>query len=471
VSAFLHVLRKELREIWRQPVARVGLAGLSVLHGVALFSGLPRYRAGEAWKADAARSVREQWITQGARHPHSAAHFGIVAFRPLESTAILEPGVSSFIGQMLPLQTHYRAFAIWSPAEDQTSAARMSGLSPAQLSLALVPLIVVLAGFRALSGEREGGNLGLLLASGVSPRTLIAGKTTALVVVGATALAVKGTLELATLRLAGADLPFDRLFGLELVHTSYTLIWVFITIGVSARVRSSQTALAMLLSLWIVNSFVLPRVAASAGRLAVREPSTEQFRAALQHDITWRPDGRPWANDWSKALISEALEKYGVQRIEDLPIGYAGVMLKGSDAHYEEVFEKHFNRLHDIHRRQEAWQHALSVVGPMIAARSLGQAFAGTDLVHAQHFSDAAERYRRLFVEATNDVIEKRAAGTGWNLRLDRAYWESIPVFTYRPPAAWSAVRVHLLSAAVLAAWAAMSAVWCLRSSRRVQAI
>jgi ABC-2 type transport system permease protein len=146
-------------------------------------------------------------------------------------------------------------------------------------------------------------------------------------------------------------------------------------------------------------------------------------------------------------------------------------MLKGSDAHYEEVFERHFADLHAIHRRQEAWQHALSVVGPMIAARSLGQAFAGTDLMHVQHFSDAAERYRRGFVEATNEAIEKQATGTGWSLRLDRAYWESIPAFDYRAPTAWSAVRGHVVSAAVLGAWVVLAAAWLLRSHRYVRAV
>jgi ABC-2 type transport system permease protein len=469
VNEFRHILRKELREIWRQPGTVAALAGLAVLVTVALGSALPRYRSGEAWKAAATRDVREQWVTQGARHPHSAAHFGILAFRPLESTALIEPGVSMFVGQMLPLETHQRAFPIYPPAEDLTSAARMSPLSPALLSLTLVPLIVILTGYRAISGEREGGNLNLVLASGVSPRTLIAGKAAALIVVGASALTIKAGIELAFLAMSGATVPVDRFVGLQLVHAAYVLIWICLTIAISARARSSQMALSLLLALWIVNSFVLPRVGATVGRLAIAEPSTEEFRAAIQHDITYRPDGTPWVNEWSKALVAETLEKYGVTRIEDLPIGYAGVMLKGSDAHHEEVFEKHFARLHAIHRRQDAWQHALSIVGPMIAARSLGQAFAGTDLTHAQHFADAAERYRRLFVESTNDAIEKGTTGTGWTLRMNRGYWESIPAFQYIAPSMWWAVRQHGVSLAVLAAWVALAALGLSFSHRYVQ--
>jgi ABC-2 type transport system permease protein len=469
VNAFTHILRKELREIWRQPGTAAALAGLAVLVAVALGSGLPRYRSGETWKVAAAQAVREQWVTQGARHPHSAAHFGVIAFRPLESTALIEPGVSLFVGQMLPLETHQRAFPVYPPAEELTSAARMSPLSPALLSLTLVPLVIILIGYRAISGEREGGNLSLVLASGVSPRALIAGKAAALLVVGVAALTIKAGIELVFLAMSGTNVPIDRFIGLQLVHAAYVLIWISLTIAISARARSSQLALPLLLALWIVNSFVLPRVGATVGRLAIAEPSTEEFRAAIQHDITYKSDDTPWVNEWSKALVTETLEKYGVTRIEDLPVGYAGVMLKGSDAHYEDVFEKHFARLHGIHRRQEAWQHALSIIGPMIAARSLGQACAGTDLTHAEHFANAAERYRRLFVESTNDAIEKGTTGSGWALRMNRTYWESIPAFQYIAPSMWWAVRQHGVSLVVLAVWLTIAAVALSLSHRFVR--
>lgn len=459
-----HIVWKELREARRQPGASAVVAGITLLLAVSVFSGVPRHRATERWKTDATHDVRQQWITQGARHPHSAAHYGIIAFRALESTALLEPGVSAFVGQMLSLETHQRAFPTHAPSEDATSATRLGALSPALVSLTLVPLAIVLAGYGAVARERESGSLGLVLASGGSHRAVIMGKAAATATVAAGIIALKVVIDALGVWSAGATMPVGRLLGVELVHAVYALVWVGLAIGVSARARTSQTALSILLALWAVNSFVLPRVASSVGRLVVQEPSAEEFRAAMLHDITYRPDGTPWVADWSRSLVSETLEKYGVQRIEDLPVGYAGVMLKGSDAHYEAVFETHFARLHALHRRQEAWQHALSLAGPMIAARSLGQAFAGTDLTYVQHFSDAAERYRRSFVEATNDAIETRTTGTGWDLRLEQAFWESVPAFRHEAPSAWWAVRQHGISALVLLLWIAAGAVWCARA-------
>jgi ABC-2 type transport system permease protein len=465
------IFRKEIKEAWRTPGAGLALTGVALLTGVTVFSAVPAYRTTEAWKSDATRLVREQWITQGTRHPHSAAHYGIAAIRPLASSALLEPGVSAYVGQMLPLQTHVRGFPVYAPIEDASSAGRLSPLSSSLMALTLIPLLIILCGVRMLSGEREDGNLSLLLSSGTSPRALVAGKTAALAAIAALLITVKVVIEIAALLSAGLPVEWERVVGVQLVHAGYVAIWVCLVIGLSARVRSTQLALTIALSLWLVNSFVLPRAAASAGRLAVAEPSIDEFRAAIQHDISFNEDGTPWVNEWSKSLISETLEKYGAARIEDLPVGYAGIMLKGSDAHYEDVFEKHFTRLHQLHREQERWQHVISIAGPMLAARSLGQAFAGTDLTHVQHFSDAAERYRRLFVEATNHAIETKTTGTGWDLKADRAYWESIPAFDYQPPPPHWAVRQHEISLAVLALWLVAAGVWCARGHAHLRRI
>jgi len=141
---------RELRALARERSSHV-LAGVSVLLlATSVFAPLAGFRANEEWKRTSSEKVREQWLTQGSRHPHSAAHYGIVAFRPLPATALLDPGVSEFIGQAQPLETHERHFAIHPQVEEATSARRMAGLSPSMLALALIPLLVILVGYNAI---------------------------------------------------------------------------------------------------------------------------------------------------------------------------------------------------------------------------------------------------------------------------------------------------------------------------------
>ena len=468
MSTMWRIAVREWRDLGRDPGTLALAAAVLVLLALSVAAVVPRYRATEQWKAEAAATVRQQWLTQGERHPHSAAHFGIVAFRAEPATAMLEPGVSAEVGQVVPLVTHERAFPRHPAAADRTSAVRYAPASPAWLALTLLPFVVIVAGHRALSGERESGNLGVLLGTGVSSGTLVAGKVLAVAGVALCLCLAKAAIDLAALLIAGGAPPWGRWLGLEAVHAAYLGVWVCLAVGASARLKTSQRALMLLVAIWMVNTVVVPRVASSIGRLVVQEPSLSEFRAAIQRDITYLPDGRPWVETWSGRLIQETLQRFNVSRIEDLPVGYAGIMLKSSDAHYEDVFATHFAALDALHRRQASWHHLVSITGPLVSAGALGQAWAGTDLVHVQRFADDAEAYRREIVHRTNDIIERGSTGTGWDLKVGQAFWESLPPFAATPPS-WSAVwSAHRVDAAVLGAWLGLAVWWCVSGVRRV---
>jgi ABC-2 type transport system permease protein len=469
MSPWIKIARRELRSLFRDRSLPVLAAAVAVLVALSVYAPRPAFRAAEEWKRASALAVRQQWVTQGSRHPHAAAHYGSYAFRPLSAIALLESGVSEYIGQTQPLETHSRHFAIHPPIEDSTSARRMAGLSSSSLALALFPLLLIVFGYGALAGERETGTLAQLLATGVSPGQILRGKAAGLLILCAPLLPAKVLLEAPAIYWLGmASQDWLRFAGLLAVQGTYACVWVFLILTVSARSRTSNAALAVLLSAWIASTFLAPRLAGSMGRLVVREPSVEEFRAAIQHDISTRPDGTPWVQTWSKQLIADTLNRYGVSRIEDLPVGYAGLMLKSSDAHYEEVFNKHFQRLFALHQQQERWHMALSWMSPMIAARSASQGLAGTDLAHAADFSNAAERYRRMFVEATNTAIEKGTKGTGWDLRVSRQYWESIPAFSYATPGPWWALGQQALSCGILLLWLVCSCICLFLSQSRL---
>lgn len=400
----------------------------------------------------AAKRVRQQWVDQGVKHPHSGAHFGTYAFRQASAIELLEPGAASYSGKIFPLVTHQRNFPIEVPIDSRSGLTRYGELSPSVVGLALLSLAAILLGYGTIAAERESGTIRLMLANSASPGAIVWGKCLGLGIAIGLLWLVIVLVEGAFLAAAGTA-NWLRFAGFEGIQFLYGAIWVAGVVALSAWIRNPRTVLVVALSFWIGNTILLPRAATTAIRTWLPEPSTEQFQNAIKHDITHAADGSEWVNAWSKKLIADTLRHYGVERIEDLPVGYAGIMLKGSDAHYEEVFGKHFERLHAIHRRQEESMLALSFLGPWVAARSLLEGFAGTDVTHLARFSDAAERYRRKFVEATNDVAERKGHGTGWELEVGKQFWESVPDFIYQPPAPWSVVLDHAAGLAVLFAW------------------
>ena len=92
-------------------------------------------------------------------------------------------------------------------------------------------------------------------------------------------------------------------------------------------------------------------------------------------------------------------------------------------------------------------------------------ALAGTDVEAHRDFTRAAEEQRRLVIRLLNEDLMMRGAQAGDAYLSNRATWESIPNFTYHPPAVASAVRhivwdvVVLLLWTVAAAWLAWHAV------------
>ena len=456
---FWRVATNELRQQFRQGV--LTLLGLLLLFllGITLAARFATFSSNEAANREATHRVREQWISQGPKHPHSGAHFGTYVFRQSFPVEVLEPGITSFSGQIFPLVTHQRDFPIGMPIENKTSFTRYGELSPGVIGLALLSLFAVLSGYGVVAIERQDGTLRLLLAAGVSPATILLGKLSGLACAIGILWFVKCLLEamvvgsLATSPGVSTADMWLRFAGYQGVHLAYLMVWVTMIVSISAWIKQPRVALAVLLSFWIGNTILLPRIASTTVRLFLPEPSTEEFSGAIKHDISFRPDGTEWVNGWSKQLITDTLRHYGVQRIEDLPVGYAGIMLKSSDAHYEEIFAIHFERLHKLHERQQRWHHALSFLGPWVAARSLLEGFAGSDLAHSARFAEAAERYRRSFVESTNDVAERRGKGSGWEVEVEREYWQSVPDFHYDPPTATWAFAQHFVSIGVLSTW------------------
>jgi ABC-2 type transport system permease protein len=458
----LKIATTELKQQYRDGVLTTLAVMLTCLLGMTLVARYSSFVDGNRETREASQRVREQWVSQGKKHPHSGAHFGTYVFRHSFPTELLEPGAASFSGTTFPLVTHSRSFPADVPIDSHSTLTRYGELSPGVLGLALLSLFTILSGYGVVALERQNGTIQLLLASGASPGAILVGKIAGLGVAIGSLWLVKCLLEAAFVAAAqgASGRSIDvwlRFAGYQGVQLAYVLLWIAGTVTVSALIHRPRVALVVLLSFWIGNTILLPRVASTAIRLLIPEPSAEEFFGAIKHDIAFKPDGTEWVNTWSKQLIAETLQRYGVERIEDLPVGYAGVMLKGSDAHYEEVYGRHFERLHELHRRQEQWHHWLSFLGPWVAARSVMEGFAGSDIAHLSRFSNAAEQYRRRFVESTNDAAEHQGKGTGWELEVGRPFWESIPDFQYDPPSAGWAVRQHLEGLGVLAAWAVLA--------------
>ncbi len=428
----LTAARKEFRGVLRDGRVLAGALVLLLLAAVALASAGARYESLARERAVAQALIAEQWSQQGEKNPHSAAHYGVYAFRPVLPLAFFDPGVLPYAGVSIWLEAHKQNFATGRPADDMTPLARFGELSLAFILQAFVPLGVLLMSHAAFAGEREQGTLRQVLASGITPARLFIGKFLGIGAAALLLLAPLWALCLLALALLGAQAPWAAALSLSAVYLAYFAILLLLALVVSARASSSQAALLTLLAFWALMTFVLPRVAADVGRLVAPTPTAAEFQRAVDEDIATGMGGEPPAERIARRREA-LLRLYKVGSESELPINFQGVVLAIQDEIGNAAYDKHFAQLHGAINRQADVFEAASVLSPRMALALISQELAGTSLAHQRHFERGAEVFRRGLMELLNRDIMLNSRPGQTDYRAGPELWRRTGEYRYLP--------------------------------------
>jgi ABC-2 type transport system permease protein len=469
------IAQRELIEVWRDGGFRlaalvvVGLLAVTLAVGGAGAARQSRDRAA----ADAAD--RAEWLAQGTRNPHSAAHFGRYAFKPTGPISFFDPGVDRFTGVAVWLEAHFQDTFRHRPAEDATALQRFAELSAASILQQLVPLFIVLFAFGQFGGERERGLLCQLLATGVRPRQLLVGKfcgsALSLTAVFVPAVAIGAGALAASQGEASSLRSPDRFVWLAGGYVLYFAAILAAALGVSARVRSARTALLALLAGWAFCCLLVPRLAADIAAFVAPSPSSDAFWRDIEHDIEEGFDGSGNAPERARALRERVLAEYGVTAIDALPVSFDALSLQDTEDFGNRVFDRHYHRLWETFTRQQQVERLVGLLSPLTGVRALSMALAGTDLAHFKRFGDAAEAYRRVLVRRLNEEFRDKAGAAAYAYVDDGSLWRTIADFSYTPPdTAWILARQRGQLASILG-WVAASWAFALWSVRRMRVI
>ena len=464
------VARKELRATLREGRVLAGACVLLVLGAIAFTSGAVRYAALSRERAAAQALVQEQWNAQGEKNPHSAAHYGLYAFRPALPLSFFDPGVVPFEGVSIWLEAHKRNFATGRPADDMTDLARFGELSIAFVLQALVPLALILIGYPAFSQEREAGTLRQVLSSGISPLQLFAGKFLGLSAAFSMLIAPLLLLCIVALVVATGTLWLREAAVLLAVYAIYSAMILALTLIVSARVASSRNALLILLGFWAITTFVLPRIAADAGRLGSPTRAAAELLRDIEADLATGLGGVSPASLVAKRR--EALLKlYEVQREEDLPVNFQGIVFGIQDDLGNAVYDKHFGSLERAVDAQVDVYEAMSLLSPRMAVSLLSQEVSGTSLANQRHFERGAETFRRRLMERLNQdiTLNSRAGATDYQAGPD--LWRQTGGYVYAPEPLAAALARSGGVLTVLMLWAVGLAALSVFTARRLQAL
>lgn len=471
------IIGKELTEIRRdgRALGLLGIVGLLLVLG--LTTGLATENAREREVLQAQADDSAVFLEQGEKNPHSAAHFSRMAHKPVAPLASFDPGVSSYMGQVIWLEAHSRNPAMFRAAEDAPELGRLENFSIAGVLTLILPLLVVLMGYGSIAGERERGTLRQLVGSGASPIYLLLGKFIVIagmafaVLVAAVAISTSfSLLSLSESGFSGSDLVLRGL-SLLFVYGLYIVCLTAVTLLVSMLVAEARTALLLLLGIWVVTVVGLPRLSASIAEQVYPSPDSATFwkdtRASLQAN---RPPSE--SEDYvavEREVIERALgRELRVDELDDLEINRGALRLEVSEVIDQEAFNAAYAELFANYEKQKNLRRMLSVLSPTIALQHLSRAYSGTDIGAHEHFSLEAERQRNDIVRAMNEDMMLNGAGESFGYLSPPEFWETVPEFDYRPPSVATAWSESARDLAILLFWGlvAMAAMFWFGANR-----
>ena len=73
----------------------------------------------------------QQWLGQTKKNPHSAAHYGVYAFKPKSPLAIVDTGIDPYMGVAVWLEAHKQNEFKYRPAQDRTAVGRFGEMTAA----------------------------------------------------------------------------------------------------------------------------------------------------------------------------------------------------------------------------------------------------------------------------------------------------------------------------------------------------
>ncbi len=465
----LTVAGKEFREILRDGRITWSAVILAVMLIAALGTAGQRFADISAERASAQEVVNMQFAGQGEKNPHAAAHYGLYAFKPVTPLSFFDTGIASYTGVSVWLEAHKQNNAEGEPARDATAIARFGELTAAFTLQMLLPLLVILLAFPAFAGEREAGTLRQVLSMQVSPVQLLFGK--ALGAAAALSVFIGPILLLGFIGLivAPGGLAYvGHGIVLVAVYIVYSWIFLFLTLAVSANVRSAQATLVAMVGFWAVSSFVLPRAASDVSRFLYPTPTAVSFQAGIDEAMQSGLAGVS-PDTVVQQRQEQTLALYNVESVEELPINFQGMIFDLQEKLGNEVFDKFYGELHAIFDQQTGLHQFFSVGSPRMAVHLASMELSGTSLNHHLEFTQQAEDYRRALIEGMNrDITFNSAAGQA-DYRAGPELWASVPRFSYEPPPLGALLARLGPSFMVMFLWLALSIVAGVLATRKMK--
>ena len=117
-------------------------------------------------------------------NPHSAAHYGSYAFKPLSVLNSMDSGVNDLTGNVIKLEGHVQNEIVYSEVSQALSVSKFGKLKSSLILQYVIPLFLIFLAYGTLSSEKETQRIKLLAFQGVSITKLTFAKSLSIWIYG-----------------------------------------------------------------------------------------------------------------------------------------------------------------------------------------------------------------------------------------------------------------------------------------------
>lgn len=470
------IIKKEFLSSVRDVRLQVSAAILLSLMITAVLVGKEGQRQIQKQREAAQSAMYDQWLNQGNKHPHSAAHFGQFAFKPKPVLSFLDVGLDHYTGVSVFLEAHKQNEVLFSGAQDSNGMTRFGELTGALIFQLLLPLLIIFLAFNTFTKEREEGTLKMIHAQGLSMRTLLMGKVWGIYFM--VLLLFIPIIFLAYLLLDRQSSSLDtevtvKFLSLTGLYSLYFLLFVMMAVLISGFSRNSGFSLLTLLGIWIVACIILPKATTNFAGKLYPTPSQFEFRQAIKEKVKNGIDGHNPSDARLATLKQQVLDQYGVSTVEELPVNWGGIAMQAGEEYTDDVYDQEFSKIEQIFKQQNRLSEWMGLIDPYLAIRHLSMGLAGTDFNHHVLFARKAENYRRAFVKKMNKDMElNHKPGVAYaDYNADKDMWAQVEPFEYHLPDTVSILRDQWRGMAALAFWLIILLIISVKYSNRISGL
>jgi ABC-2 type transport system permease protein len=407
----------------------------------ALFSGFQNFQSQQVIITKYQQESRKDWLSNPDKHPHRMAHFGNFAFRQKSALSVFDFGMESFLGNTIFLEAHKQNTVNFSEASFSTGLLRFGEISIAMILQVLFPLFIFFLGFNCISSERENGTLKILLSQGLSWKQLLLGKIYGLIgIVSGIFIPLMLIFGVTWAALEKSNISLDDTFRLLLItifYFVYLCIFCVIAVLISAKSKTSKSALTSLIGIWLILTVALPRFSQTVGNAIYALPSKAEFAYNIDKDILKVGDSHNANDPYFKKLKDSLLTTYKVDSIQKLPFNYAGFQMKIGEEISANIYKKHQNELWLTYKKQNSFTQIMAFFNPFMAIKNLSMAIANTDFASYVDFQAQAEAYRFKMAQEMNDlqiklISNKAKSSADKKQIIDKKHWEHLEDFHFQ---------------------------------------